>query len=98
MAGSEARAGVTDRRHGSRTRSLTGAFGPIEIALPRLGKDWQTHQKARAAAPDNVLVSAAAVQERRDATSPKIGAARCNVVVSAAVLRSVSVSLKNLAM
>jgi putative transposase len=35
MAGNEARAGVTGHRHGSRTRSLTGTFGPIEIAVPR---------------------------------------------------------------
>src|SRR6266496_707089 len=26
---------VTGHRHGSRTRSLTGTFGPIEIAVPR---------------------------------------------------------------
>src|ERR1700720_2033443 len=35
MAGSEAKAGVTGHRHGSRTRRLTGTFGPIEIAVPR---------------------------------------------------------------
>jgi putative transposase len=35
MAGKEARAGVAGHRHGSRTRSLTGTFGPIEIAVPR---------------------------------------------------------------
>ena len=35
MAGNEAGAGVTGHRHGSRTRSLTGTFGPIEIAVPR---------------------------------------------------------------
>src|SRR5258708_9393085 len=35
MAGSEERAGVAGHRHGSRTRSLTGTFGPIEIAVPR---------------------------------------------------------------
>jgi putative transposase len=34
-AGSEAKADVTGHRHGSRTRSLTGTFGPIEIAVPR---------------------------------------------------------------
>jgi transposase-like protein len=34
-AGNEGRAGVTGYRHGSRTRSLTGTFGPIEIAVPR---------------------------------------------------------------
>ena len=35
MADNEAKAGVTGHRHGSRTRSLTGTFGPIEIAVPR---------------------------------------------------------------
>ena len=35
MAGNEGRAGVAGDRHGSRTRSLTGTFGPIEIAVPR---------------------------------------------------------------
>jgi putative transposase len=35
MAGNEAKAGVTGHRHGSRKRSLTGTFEPIEIAVPR---------------------------------------------------------------
>ncbi|MEH2565637.1 transposase-like protein [Bradyrhizobium sp. AZCC 2289] len=35
IAGNQARAGVTGHRHGSRTRSLTGTFGPIEIAVLR---------------------------------------------------------------
>jgi putative transposase len=35
MAGNEAGACVTGHRHGSRTRSLTGTFGPIEIAVAR---------------------------------------------------------------
>ncbi len=34
-AGDEASAGVAGHRHGSRTRSLTGTFGPIEIEVPR---------------------------------------------------------------
>ena len=34
-AGNEERAGVAGHRHGSRRRSLTGTFGPIEIAVPR---------------------------------------------------------------
>jgi transposase-like protein len=34
-AGSEGSAGVAGHRHGSRTRSLMGTFGPIEIAVPR---------------------------------------------------------------
>jgi len=39
VAGNEAKAGVTGHRHGSRTRSLTGTFGPIEIAVPRARLD-----------------------------------------------------------
>ena len=35
MTGNEGRAGIEGHRHGSRTRSLTGTFGPIEIAVPR---------------------------------------------------------------
>ena len=35
VASNEAGAGVAGHRHGSRTRSLTGTFGPIEIAVPR---------------------------------------------------------------
>jgi transposase-like protein len=35
MAGDEEGAGVAGHRHGSRTRSLTGTFGPIEIDVPR---------------------------------------------------------------
>jgi putative transposase len=35
QAADEEKAVVTGHRHGSRTRSLTGTFGPIEIAVPR---------------------------------------------------------------
>ena len=35
VSGSEGRVSVTGHRHGSRTRSLTGTFGPVEIAVPR---------------------------------------------------------------
>jgi putative transposase len=38
-AGDEERAGVAGHRHGSRRRSLTGTFGPIEIAVPRARLD-----------------------------------------------------------
>jgi transposase-like protein len=38
-AADEGRPGVTGHRHGSRTRSLTGTFGPIEIAVPRARLD-----------------------------------------------------------
>jgi putative transposase len=35
LDGGEASGSVTGHRHGSRTRSLTGTFGPVEIAVPR---------------------------------------------------------------
>jgi hypothetical protein len=35
VTGNEGRTGIAGHRHGSRTRSLTGTFGPIEIAVPR---------------------------------------------------------------
>jgi putative transposase len=35
MVGNEVKAGVAGHRHGSRKRSLTGTFGPIDIAVPR---------------------------------------------------------------
>ena len=34
-ASSEEETGVAGHRHGRRTRSLTGTFGPVEIAVPR---------------------------------------------------------------
>ena len=39
MASSEGGAGVAGHRHGHRTRSLTGTFGPIEVAVPRARLD-----------------------------------------------------------
>src|SRR5437773_8862144 len=39
VTGNEAGPGVTGHRHGSRTRRLTGTFGPIEIAVPRARLD-----------------------------------------------------------
>jgi len=39
MVGDEGSADVARHRHGSRTRSLTGRFGPIEIAVPRARLD-----------------------------------------------------------
>src|SRR6516225_7606002 len=38
-AGREGTPGMTGHRHGSRSRSLTGSFGPIEIAVPRARLD-----------------------------------------------------------
>jgi transposase-like protein len=51
MAGNEEGACVTGHRHGSRTRCLTGTFGPIEIAVPRARlttpeggtAEWKSH-------------------------------------------------------
>lgn len=34
-SGDEGRVDITGHRHGNRTRSLSGTFGPIEIAVPR---------------------------------------------------------------
>jgi putative transposase len=39
VAGNDARAGVAGHRHGSRRRSLTGTFGPVEIEVPRARLD-----------------------------------------------------------
>jgi transposase-like protein len=39
LAMDEGAVGVTGHRHGSRTRSLTGTFGPVEIAVPRARLD-----------------------------------------------------------
>ncbi len=39
MTGNEAKAGVAGHRHGSRKRTLTGTFGPVEIAVPRARLD-----------------------------------------------------------
>jgi putative transposase len=38
-AGNEGKAGVAGHRHGSRTRSLVGTFGPTEIEVPRARLD-----------------------------------------------------------
>src|ERR1700688_2099505 len=52
MVGDEEGTDVTGHRHGSRTRSLTGTFGPIEIAVPRArlnttdGKTTEWNSKA----------------------------------------------------
>jgi hypothetical protein len=35
VAGNEGRTGIAGHRHGTRTRSLAGTFGPIEIVVPR---------------------------------------------------------------
>src|SRR4030081_4013943 len=34
-AGTEAGTGSTGHRHGHRSRSLLGTFGPVEVAMPR---------------------------------------------------------------
>ena len=70
MAGSKEAASVAGHRHGSRTRSLIGTFGPIEIAVPRArlntteGKTVNTEReqgneggKNRDHAPDGTAMS-----------------------------------------
>ena len=42
--GDEASADVIGHRHGRRTRSLTGTFGPIEIAVPRAKGEHRRRQ------------------------------------------------------
>ena len=39
VTGNEAKAGVAGHRHGSRKRTLTGTFGPVEISVPRARLD-----------------------------------------------------------
>ena len=51
MFGSEGRASVAGHRHGSRTRSLTGTFGPIEIAVPRAPMARRPNGRARRFGP-----------------------------------------------
>jgi putative transposase len=54
-AGGAAASRAADHRHGSRSRSLTGTFGPIEIAVPRArleGADGKTTEwKSQALVP-----------------------------------------------
>src|SRR5258705_1089349 len=67
MPGSEARAGLAGPRHGSRTRSLTGTFGPNEIAVPRArlttpeGKTAEWKSKALRAYQRRTLVADALI-------------------------------------
>src|SRR6202047_3289494 len=69
MAGSEERAGVAGHRHGSRTRSLTGTFGPIEIAVPRArletpdGRTTEWHSSALRAYQRRTLAADALIAD-----------------------------------
>src|SRR5713226_3088250 len=65
MAGNEGRAGVAGHRHGSRTRSLTGTFGPIEIAVPRRSADHARGQDGGMEEPGAAGLSAAHACRRR---------------------------------
>ena len=64
----EGSAEVTGHRHGSRTRSLTGTFGPIEIAVPRArlntpdGKTTEWKSKALRAYPSEACGRKGVVQ------------------------------------
>ena len=54
MPGREGRASVAGHRLGSRPRSLTGTFGPIEIAVPRARlttADGKANGRARRCGP-----------------------------------------------
>src|SRR3989454_7107823 len=65
--GDEARAGVAGHRHGSRRRSLTGTFGPIEISVPRArlntaeGKTTEWKSKALSAYQRRTLAADALI-------------------------------------
>src|SRR5712675_2022969 len=67
MAGNEGRTGIAGHRHGSRMRSLTGTFGPIEIAVPRArlntleGKTTEWKSKALRAYQRRTLVADALI-------------------------------------
>src|SRR5229473_3236851 len=65
MAGKEERAGVAGHRHGSRTRSLTGTFGPIEIAVPRARLNTPRGQDGGMEEPGAASLSAAHACRRR---------------------------------
>ena len=66
-ASDEGSADVTGHRHGSRTRSLIGTFGPIEIAVPRArlntadGKTTEWKSKALRAYQRRTLVADALI-------------------------------------
>ena len=67
IAGDEESVVVTGHRHGSRTRSLTGTFGPIEIDVPRArlntadGKTTEWKSKALRAYQRRTLVADALI-------------------------------------
>ena len=75
IAGDEESADVTGHRHGRRTRSLTGTFGPIEIAVPRARLNTTSIATTAAPATPPSRVSAAAAMPNRlaaDNTAPSI--------------------------
>ena len=57
--------GVTGHRHGSRTRSLTGTFGPIEIAVPRARLNTADGKTSGVEEPGAAGLSAAHACRRR---------------------------------
>ena len=93
-AGDEGRAGVAGHRHGSRTRSLTGTFGPIEIAVPRArlntaeGKTTEWKSQALRAYQRRTLAADALIAEHAISPAPtRAGCAarsrRCSAARSA---------------
>ena len=65
MTGNGGRAGVAGHRHGSRTRSLTGTFGPIEIAVPRARLNTPRRGEPNEEEPGAAGLSAPHVGRRR---------------------------------
>jgi hypothetical protein len=74
-AADEGRAAVTRRRHGSRTQSLTGTFGPIENAVLRArldaaqGKTTEWKSQALRAYQRRTLTPVPTLRRRRGGTA-----------------------------
>lgn len=89
LSGGEASADVTDHRHGSWTRSLTGTFGPIEISVPRArlntadGKttEWKSKSlrayQRRTLAADALIAGKEKSPEEQRHNSKRAGQANC---------------------
>jgi putative transposase len=104
MAGKEESAGVAGHGHGSRTRSLTGTFGPVEIAVPRARlitpgqtAEWKSQAlrayQRRTLAADALVDGAESLPPGRSTAVTPIWAPRWRG--SAAMVASVSAALRN---
>jgi len=82
ITGNEAKAGVAGHRHGSRRRTLTGTFGPIEIEVPRArldaaaGKTTEWRSSALRAYQRRTLAADALIASTSPAPTPAGFAAR----------------------